>query len=1324
MCKNPAEGKNDRGKRRILSGKCLMAVLMVAVMAVSCFVLINDSVDSSASLANTIYVSDRYGTMQALSNNGDPYIEYDEQHEIVEAAEYAGGVLTLTDFNGSSYNGAHTENGVSAAIYCAGDLTLVLKGGTSGLTFRVPDGGSIYGIYVTGNLTIRNQVVDTNTSLNFDLSGRKASVQSAGIYCSGKLTVINESNNIFTLNAKGAMPSFDSGSGKSSFKTYGILCGSADFNKMGSSTYENVLNVTAIGGDISVSPQSGTVESTGLKSNNGAIDVEGNTSITAIGGKINISGYTNNEAVISAGIYSATALSYNPTSGNRLIKATGGDIFMESNSSTYGKGGISYGIYAGNMSAGGKITATGGTVPLGLPAGTSNSYGIWTTSFTGDHATITATASDATRVSCGFLSTGGFDSGEGSTITCNGGAAPSNIAGTYSAGLSCLDYVGGDGSDVTATSGIVCYYTSMTAGVKVSTIELNGNAKLTGFGGDTRFTFKPTKYDNSSNTVTTGASAASTYGIYITGNSVEIKDTSILTGTGRDINSGEMDPNAVTAGIYFEHSSENSIISGTGSIGAHGGTVAYSTSDYQWNVSAGIYALRPLIINKTDIVAEGNTVCTEDDAPSASRGSRSYGLYAESLSILGGSEVSAAGGANGCYSSVSTAPKYNDSIGIYVTNGDLSISEESTLTATGKDSQRIIGIIVNGNVTVNGGSTITVNVPANVSQGYIDDFDGIGMASIGIYLSNDTSSFSVPSGTVIVSGTSQAIKCTGSNTNTFSIVEALWTSDSLTGEGATIISSSTNIADVSSVYVKMDNSFNVVFNGGWTYGDDHSGPEFSNLSSTRVVSVTYTGEDVFGDTYDTETVPENAGSYRVTIVYDFDNVKTFDFEITPRTGGTILSPSWSPPRYTGEVLGPDVTRVRWKEAGETTELDSREYRIIADPTAISVMKDPNETYNPYKNPYTATIILDKNYQGEYTLEYRISQQYPEPEMFVLPEIGTVGYKGEPITLHTPTLKSPMEGCGNIIIKYGGNTEPPTAVGRYTIAFDVEGGPNFVARPNIVIGQLVIAPHTVSFDGNGAEGTMSDVTNAAGAYTLPANGFTVPTGKVFSKWAAGSAEGTQYAAGTEYNVVSDITFYAIWEDIVYDITFLDDDGETVLQRSSLLYGATPVYSGTPTKAADAQYTYIFAGWDPEIVAVTGNATYTATYSGTLRTYTIIWKSQDGNTILETDEEVPYGTQPDFNLEEPTKANTPQYTYAFVGWATEANKTTGLSDDSLNTVTGDVVYYAAFSETVNTYTVTWYSQDGTGVLKTDLNVPYGDPVSFDGSEPTKTNTAQYT
>lgn len=72
-----------------------------------------------------------------------------------------------------------------------------------------------------------------------------------------------------------------------------------------------------------------------------------------------------------------------------------------------------------------------------------------------------------------------------------------------------------------------------------------------------------------------------------------------------------------------------------------------------------------------------------------------------------------------------------------------------------------------------------------------------------------------------------------------------------------------------------------------------------------------------------------------------------------------------------------------------------------------------------------------------------------------------------------------------------------------------------------------------------------------------------------------------------NVTEDRTVYAAFASTVnkYTITYYDSDGTTVLTTKSVAYGATPTY--IPEKSG-----YTLSGWQPEIVPVTGDASYIA------------------------------------------------------------------------------------------------------------------------------------
>lgn len=179
---------------------------------------------------------------------------------------------------------------------------------------------------------------------------------------------------------------------------------------------------------------------------------------------------------------------------------------------------------------------------------------------------------------------------------------------------------------------------------------------------------------------------------------------------------------------------------------------------------------------------------------------------------------------------------------------------------------------------------------------------------------------------------------------------------------------------------------------------------------------------------------------------------------------------------------------------------------------------------------------------------------------------------------------------------------------------------------------------------------------------------------------------------------------------YTVIWKNADGVTLETDEGVLKGAVPTFDGaTPTLTPDAQYTYTFASWDPEVMAANADATYMAVYSKVLNKYTVTWKN--GNTTLETDKNVVYGTVPEYNGETPTKSETAQFSYTFAGWTPE-----------VAAVTGAATYSAVFDSTVRSYVVTFKNDNGK-VLQA-VNVKYGETPKYTGYTPEKPADAEYT
>lgn len=197
----------------------------------------------------------------------------------------------------------------------------------------------------------------------------------------------------------------------------------------------------------------------------------------------------------------------------------------------------------------------------------------------------------------------------------------------------------------------------------------------------------------------------------------------------------------------------------------------------------------------------------------------------------------------------------------------------------------------------------------------------------------------------------------------------------------------------------------------------------------------------------------------------------------------------------------------------------------------------------------------------------------------------------------------------------------------------------------------------------------------------------------------------------HSIKGDTVIYPLYEENLLTITWKNHDGTFLKADEDFALGEMPAYTGlTPSKTETDELYYIFAGWTPEITVVSEAKTYTATFTahkksysvvfkdyddfvlmqmtvvyGTnvlpppnpnrylghhfvdwdqdfsfitkdtvvyavyeINTYTVVWKNDDG-TLLHTDENVPYLTDPEYTGMVPTKDGEEHFVYEFIGFS---------------------------------------------------------------------------
>ncbi len=236
------------------------------------------------------------------------------------------------------------------------------------------------------------------------------------------------------------------------------------------------------------------------------------------------------------------------------------------------------------------------------------------------------------------------------------------------------------------------------------------------------------------------------------------------------------------------------------------------------------------------------------------------------------------------------------------------------------------------------------------------------------------------------------------------------------------------------------------------------------------------------------------------LVYSAGNIVTYHVDAGVRyqeevgEGESCLSPKTFTPQKAG------WTFVGWR-ADATASGDVISSLIMGD--------SPIELYAVFTHPVTVTY-----YNGSASASAQMKNRYwnngnDAPPSFALTQAALSGWSAR--------------GWSTSTAANGGIT--------------YSNGAAFTRNSDVTLYGMYQQAVTLSYNGNGATGgSMAAQTgyryyNSNGqtlnaSFSLRANGFT-RTSYTFSKWALGSAGGTQYAAGTGVTLAASTIFYALW-----------------------------------------------------------------------------------------------------------------------------------------------------------------------------------------------------
>ena len=374
----------------------------------------------------------------------------------------------------------------------------------------------------------------------------------------------------------------------------------------------------------------------------------------------------------------------------------------------------------------------------------------------------------------------------------------------------------------------------------------------------------------------------------------------------------------------------------------------------------------------------------------------------------------------------------------------------------------------------------------------------------------------------------------------------------------------------------------------------------------------------------------------------------------------------------------------YKEDG-TTLNTSEQLPYGATPTPPAVTKEDPETGHSY-------TLVWKNLTGTSTIQTVTGDASYKPTYLDVLNKYTVTVKSNPSGACSITGAGLYDYNSSATITLAVNTdytftgwsdsqEGTNTSRSITVTEDKELVANFnVAEPD----------YTITWKNEEGTQTLAEVGQKSGTATIytgatPAKASTDQYSYTFYGWTTAANEGgTKYKNGMTPKATANATYFACFTPVTrqYNVALSSNIANIcmLVGAGTYDYSASAENSTVIVSGYDA-VNYTFDGWyngedqvsDAESYsfAVQSDIDLVAKFSPV--TYTITWKSEDGNSTLETDAEQAYGAATAFNSAEPTKD-----AHSFIGWTTAANGDGSFyAKGATPAVSGNATYYAYFA-----------------------------------------------